>query len=277
MRIWNFLITLGNKLAAVFLSSLVIFSYPLCVPAADDVAERKDASIVLEPPVTHPRAGERLGFHGRWFGIPVGHGFIEVKEQLIEFDGRKAYHIHAEGRTNDVLSTFYPIEDKVDSYLDAETLRPLRFEKHQREGHYRADEEVVFDYQARKATYHSLLNGSVKEIPLPEEFQDLISALYWFRSQPLKPGQDLNVNIYTDEKIFETVILVKSPAVLELRKRGSFPAIVVEPKAKFKGFLVKRGRIWAYLTADSRRLPVYIKASTPWGAMSVVLDQESIR
>ena len=219
--------------------------------------------------------GERLGFHGRWLTIPVGYGWIEVKE-LTAIEGRPAYHIEVQGHTNDVLSTFYPIHDVIHSYLDAETLKPLRFEKDQREGHYRAHEVVTFDHERRLATYHSLLNNSTKEIALPEAFEDLISALFWFRSQPIRPGQPVSLNLYTDEKIYETEIQVLPLTTLELLKRGTFRCFVVEPKATFKGLLVKRGRIWAYLTADEHRLPLLVKATTPWGPMSAVLDEDSI-
>ena len=220
--------------------------------------------------------GERLGFHGRWFGIPVGHGWIEVAG-IIEYEGRRAYQIKAEGQTNEVLSKIYPIHDVVESYLDVETLKPLRFEKHQREGHYRADEVVTFNHATATATYRSLLNQSVKEISLPQEFQDLISALYWFRAQPVQANHTLTVNLYTDEKIYETKILVKQLLMLELLKRGTFACFVVEPKASFKGILVKRGRIWAYLTADANRLPLLVKTTTPWGPMTAVLDESSIK
>jgi hypothetical protein len=52
---------------------------------------------------------------------------------------------------------------------------------------------------------------------------------------------------------------------------------VVEPKASFKGLLVKRGRLWAYVTADEHRLPLFVRATTPWGAMSAVIDEASIQ
>ena len=208
-------------------------------------------------------------------GIPVGSGWIEVKE-IVEIAGRRAYYIEIQGHTNEVLSAFYPIHDAVHSYLDVETLQPLRFEKHQREGHYRSDEIVTFDHRAHRASYQSLLNGSTKEIPLPEAFQDLVSALYWFRAQPLQPDQHLTLQLYTDEKIYQTVIQVKDVLPLELLKRGTFRCVVVEPKASFKGLLIKRGRLWAYVTADERRIPLLVKASTPWGQMSAVIDENSI-
>jgi len=242
-------------------------------PSPCAAAERGTQTDVAHPPALI--IGERLGFHGRWFGIPVGHGWIEVKERVL-VEGRDAYHIEAQGHTNDVLSTFYPIHDTIHSYLDAETLQPLRFEKDQREGRYRAHEVVTFDHAQRAATYTSLLNNSVKTIELPDAFQDLISALYWLRTQPLQPHQPLSVNIYSDEKIYRTDIDVTGPVNLELLKRGTFLCVIVEPKAQFKGLLVKRGRIWAYMTADEHRVPLLVKATTPWGAMSAVIDEASI-
>jgi len=206
----------------------------------------------------------------------VGYGWIEVKE-IVPIDGRPAYHIEAQGHTNEVLSKLYPIHDVIHSYLDVETLKPLRFEKDQREGHYRAQEVVTFNLERSIASYRSLLNQSTKDVELPETFQDLISALYWFRMQPLRPGQPLTLEIYTDEKIYQTQIQVQAPTLLELLKRGTFLCLVVEPKASFKGLLVKRGRIWAYLTADKRRLPLLVKATTPWGPMSAVLDEASLQ
>ncbi len=240
-----------------------------------DAEERSLESLTVAQPKRQPIVGERLSFHGRWLGIPVGSGWVEVKG-IVEVEGRRAYEIHAEGRSNDVLSTFYPIHDVVRSYLDVETLQPLRFEKRQREGHYRADEVVTFDYGSSKATYRSLLNHSVKEIDLPPMVQDIISALYWFRAQPVQPNQELSLDLYTDEKIYQTQIHVKQPILLELLKRGTFPCLIVEPKASFKGLLVKRGRMWAYLTADEHRLPLLVKATTPWGPMTAVLDETSI-
>ena len=222
-----------------------------------------------------PIVGERLGFHGHWFGIPVGYGWIEVKE-IIEVEGRRAYHIEAQGHSNELLSTFYPIHDIVHSYLDVDTLQPLRFEKRQREGRYRADEIVTFHPETRTASYRSLLNQSVKEIPLPDHFQDLISALYWLRSQPLSPPQLLTLNLYTDEKIYQASLAIGPPMTLELLKRGTFQCVVVEPKASFKGLLIKRGRLWAYVTADDDRLPLLVKVTTPWGEMSAVIDESSL-
>jgi len=260
----------------VVLAAACVITGPGLARGGEEPAEQPSASPgAARAASPHPRVGERLSFQGRWLGIPVGHGWMEVKG-IVALDGRRAYHIEVQGHSNRVLSAFYPIQDVVHSYLDVETLQPLRFEKQQREGGYRADEVVTFDHAAGIATYRSLLNESLKEIPLPPDVQDLISALYWFRAQPLRFNETLTLQLYTDEKIYQTALQIRAPFLLELLKRGTFQCVEVEPRASFKGLLVKRARLWAYLTTDAHRLPLLVKATTPWGPMTAVLDEASI-
>lgn len=275
MRACRCLITRGNNLAPRAVVLLALSLWLAAAPSAASDQAPPEEPIAIAAPGPQPVLGERLSFHGRWMGLPVGYGWLHVKE-LLTIRGRQVYHIEIQGHTNDVLSAFYPIHDEVHSYLDAKTLRPVRFEKVQREGRYRAAEVVDFDWDTHTAHYRSLLNGSVKEVPIPDGMHDLISTLYWVRAQALAPQTSHTVNIYTDEKVYETEVRIKGVERLELLKRGTFPCLVVEPKTSFKGLMVKRGRIWAYLTADARRLPLLVKATTPWGQMSAVLDESSI-
>lgn len=278
MRAWRCLITRGSKLLRRLPGAVLSRPRPLVLSGAVCVAAllfaglaRAEEAIPAGPP---PTVGERWSFHGRWMGIPVGHGWIGVTERT-QLDGRDVLHLEAHGETNDVLSKFYPIRDELHTYIDAVTFRPVRFIKHQREGHYRADEQV--DFGDRTAHYTSLRNGSEKTVDLPEEFYDLLSAVFWIRRQPLAAGGRLRVNLYTDEKIYPTDILVGPRELLEVLKRGTFWTVPVEADKKaFKGVLVKRGRLWAYLTSDEHRLPLLLKATTPWGSMSAVLDQAAI-
>jgi len=221
------------------------------------------------------RVGERLAFHGRWFGIPVGSGWIEVKA-IVSLNGHRAYHIEAQGHSNEFLSTFYPIHDVVRSHLDVETLRPLRFEKVQREGHYRAEEIVTFDYDRLIASYRSLINQSTKEIPIPPDVHDIVSAFYWLRTHSVEPTRPIDLAVYSDEKIYRTQIRPIKTLWLELLWRGTFPCLMVEPVATFKGILVRRGRMWIYVSVDEFRIPLFVKISTPWGPITGIIDPGSL-
>ena len=295
MKEWSSLITLGNKRGAVrnpragpwgivprafvFLTAWSVWSWGATALAegAEGREEINAKPEVFEIPAPRPRpvVGERLSFHGRWFGIPVGHGWIEVRE-IIEVEGRRAYFVEAQGHSNEVLSAFYPIHDVIRSSIEVDTLRPLRFEKHQQEGHYRAEEIVTFDYERLTATYRSLLNQSVKEVPIPADVQDLLSAFYWLRTHPLDLNDPTSLQVYSDEKVYRVEVKPLMTLKLELRRRGTFPCMLFEPIAEFKGVFVRRGRVWLYLSADERRLPLYVRISTPWGPMTGVLDRESL-
>ncbi|MBI4353700.1 MAG: DUF3108 domain-containing protein [Candidatus Omnitrophica bacterium] len=241
----------------------------------EEITEHASETISILPPLTQLQVGERVSFQGRWLGIPVGYGWIEVKE-LAELEGRSVYAVEAQIHSNDFLSTFYPVHDTLRSYLERDSLRPLRFEKYQREGHYRADEIVTFDYGRLIATYRSLLNQSVKEVPILPDVHDLLSAFYWLRTHSFDLTTPRSLDIYSDEKIFHVNFTPQMTLRLELRRRGTFPCVLIEPSANFKGILIRRGRIWFYISADERRLPVYVRIATPWGPMTGVIDQTSL-
>lgn len=276
MKGWICPITCGSKAFAVCVLLLSAAAH------AEDVEESETTDIHIAPARQELVVGERLNFKGRWLALPVGTGWIEVIERTA-LNGRPVYHIQAEGSSTELLSTFYPIHDVVHSYLDVDTLQPVRFEKSQREGHYRAEEVVTFDIAHGVAQYQSLLRpdrsdiaDSKKTVPIPSDVHDLISAFYWLRRQPITFGRPLVANIYSDEKVFPTEMLPIKGIRLELLKRGTFDAILLEPKPKFKGIMVKRGRVWVYFSADARRLPLYLKVATPWGPMSAVIARESL-
>ena len=86
----------------------------------------------------------------------------------------------------------------------------------------------------------------------------------------------LILQIYSDEKIYRTEVIPMKTLSLELLWRGTFPCILLEPKAAFKGVFVRRGRMWLYLSADERRVPLLVKVSTPWGQMTGVVDPDSL-
>ena len=283
MKGWNCLITRGNNRgvpSVVALASIVVglLTTPPILSTCWGGEEAQEVSgkpITPEAPRSDLVVGERLSYHGRWFGLPVGHGWIEVTGRT-ELEGRPVYQIQAFGTSNDVLSAFYPIRDTIRSYLDAETLQPIRFEKDQQEGHYRAKEVVTFDHARSVATYHSLLNQSTKKIPLPADVQDLISTFYWLRTHAVSLTEPTRLPIYSDEKVYQVEIVPIKTLRLELLKRGTFPCVLIEPKANFKGVFVRRGRVWCYISTDARRIPLFIRLTTPWGPISGVIDAESL-
>lgn len=256
----------------------------LCLPAAyaePDFSVAKRAAvafdeIVIARPLGTLRVGESFSFTARWMGIPVGEGSIAVTER-VPLDGRQAFHIICTARTNEFLSQFYPVRDVLHSYVDTETLRTLRYEKYQREGRYRADEIVTFDFAQHVAHYQSLTNGSVKTVPIPPDIADPIASFYRLRLAPIVPHTSIHLDVYSDEKHYRMEVKILEALRLELLRRGVFDCLLVEPVATFKGILVNRGRVHVYVTADAQRIPLLVNLYTPWGRITATISRPSLQ
>lgn len=220
------------------------------------------------------RVGEKLDYDIRWMGIGVGSGQLEVAgiESLHE---RQVYHLVMRAASNRFLSTFYPVKDEIHTYMDVEKLIPYTFRKIQREGNYRADEEMVYDQENHKATYHSFLNQSTKEMEIPENAQDSLSTLYSFRTLPLEIGKSVFIDVNADEKNWKLEIQILKTGLLRLFGQEPTPALLVEPLAKFHGVFIRKGRMQIWFSLDAKRIPLYMKARIPFGIIEVLLKKES--
>ncbi|MBI1883877.1 MAG: DUF3108 domain-containing protein [Chlamydiae bacterium] len=226
---------------------------------------------------THgPRVGEKLTYLLRWGVIPVGWATLHV-HGIQEYEGHRVYHIVMEAGSNSFLSTFYKVRDYAETYFDVEGLYSWRFCKKQSEGGYHSDEEMVYDQEKHTARYHSFKNGSVKEMEIPPKVQDTLSAIYFFRTFPMKVGESCFMDVNADEKNWKLEVQVEDYRKnWEVHRLGTFNAFYVEPLAQFKGMFEKRGRVWAWVSDDRRRLPLLVKTKVPFGSVTATLVKVEI-
>jgi hypothetical protein len=258
---------------AILLLAGPIFMSPL-IAATQNFSSNKPSTPLAPPetPLTKHQVGEKLDFDVHWMGLHVGYGSLEVKE-IVELRGRKAYHVIAVARTNEALSTIYPVRDEIHSYIDVESFHSLEFRKVLSERRYRADERVIYDYDKKKGYYESLLNGSKKEMDIPVPVHDIVSLFYWFRLQSVKVGDAIRKEVNSDEKNQDVELLVMSREEKEMRGKGVVDTFLVEPKTRVKGVLYSRGKAWVHFTTDRRRVPVLIVLKTPFGRVTGVLRE----
>jgi hypothetical protein len=240
-------------------------------PDTSDIA----ASIQLPPPGQHElvpaperpvRPGESLRFSVQWKFIHAGTAWLEVPE-AVDWKGRPALRLVARAESNGFVSTFYKVRNRIESIWDRDGHFSWRYAENRREGRYRANNEMLFDYGARRVTYH---DGRVFDIP--DHCQDALSAFYYTRTQPLPLGGSVVFDYHASKKSLplEVKVLgrdrVKVPA-------GQFDCIVIEPILKAGGVFKKKGRLLIWLTADERRIPVLMRSKVTIGSVDVVLQE----
>jgi len=207
--------------------------------------------------------GEKLSFEVKYGFISAGTATMEVM-RLIEYENRPCYQIVTLARSNSFFSTFYKVEDRVESIMDATGLFSWRFEKNLREGKYRSDRKYSFDQRGNSVVY----KGDTIEI---EPFvQDALSTLYFIRTQPLEVGKSFFLDNFIDGKKYHLEVKVLKRETITV-DAGSFECLVVEPITQSVGIFKHEGRLKVWLTDDRLRLPVLMKSKVIVGSIAVEL------
>ncbi|MDP8218106.1 MAG: DUF3108 domain-containing protein [Candidatus Theseobacter exili] len=214
--------------------------------------------------------GEKLTYTIRWGVIPVGYGILHVQKLEI-LNGREVYKIVASARSNEFLSKFYKVDDKVETWIDKEGLFPVKFHKKLQEGGYRCDEEMIFDQVKHRAAYRSA--STEKHMDIPSRVQDALSSLYFFRTLDFIKQKTFFMDVNADEKNWKLEIDVIRKKDIDIRGLGGYTACLIEPKAKYQGIFVKKGRIFVWISADKLKLPLLMKSKVPFGSVTAALTK----
>jgi len=109
-------------------------------------------------------------------------------------------------------------------------------------------------------------------LAVPPFVQDVLSALYFIRTQKLIVGQPISVDNYSDNKLYPLEVKVHKKERIEV-PAGEFDCVVVEPILKAAGIFEHKGRLWVWLTDDERHVPVLMKSKIIIGSIVAELEK----
>ncbi|KAA3631567.1 MAG: DUF3108 domain-containing protein [Calditrichaeota bacterium] len=207
--------------------------------------------------------GEKLSFDINYGFINAGTATMEVN-RLIEYEGRPCYQIVTLANSNSFFSSFYKVEDRAESILDAIGMFSWRFEKNLREGSYRSDRQYSFDQRNHFTVYKE------DTIEVASYVQDALSILYYLRTQELKIGTSMFIDNFVDGRKFTTEVKVLKKETIEV-EAGSFDCFLVEPIMQSVGVFKHEGSLKVWLTDDRLKLPVLMKSKVLVGSISAEL------
>ena len=218
------------------------------------------------------RTFDRIPFAGgETLTYSIDYGIINAGEATLQisppepYRGRPCYRVISVAKTNRFFSVFYKVRDTVISHIDAAGIFSWHFEKHIREGSYRSDEVIEFDHYRRVAGYP---DGQYYEIsPM---VQDILSSLYYIRTQELEVGKTIAVDNHTGRKNYPLEVKILEKALVR-SPLGEFETYVAEPVLREPGIFKHKGRLFVYFTSDDRRLPVLLKSKVLIGHFTATL------
>jgi len=212
--------------------------------------------------------GERLVYDIQYLGMSAGTAVMEVKRAETLGD-RTVYPIISTAQSNDMVSLFYPVNDRIESRMDAAALYSHRIDIRQHQGKKRRDKVITFDQVKHIAVQQK--NGQETSFPIPPAVQDSLSSLYFFRNQTFPPvGQSIFIPVHESEKNWnlEIRILGREPVVTPV---GRFNAVKVQALLRYKGIFLDEGDVFIWMTDDISHLPVQIYSSIKIGTIVATL------
>lgn len=208
--------------------------------------------------------GEYLEFSVGYGIVKAGSATMQVRELITE-RGRPAYRIMTTATSNSFFDSFYPVRDTMRSHLDLVGLFSWRYEKHMREGDYRKDQVVDFHQDQGFAV------DGTDTIPIPPYAQDVLSALYYVRTQKLEVGKSLRVPNMTDRTNYDLEVRVLARETIST-PAGEFTCLKVEPLLQAAGIFKHEGRVTVWMTDDRLHMPVLMKSKLVVGAIHAELS-----
>ncbi len=213
--------------------------------------------------------GEELVYRIKWGVLPVGES--RATTQWIEEDGRRLLLIRFRTVSNRFLSTLYPVDDTIESYIDPDGFRPVRFVKKLNEGDNHYDQETTFDWESMTAHWVSRLDGREKTFPLVPGVKDIPSLMYDLRRTGFEPRAKYAFQVMADEKIYALEVHTGRPEDVKLPGYGRVKSLKMEPKASFEGVFVRKGRMWVWVSTDPRHLMTQVSIEVPVARVRLVL------
>jgi len=227
------------------------------------------AAAVAEPPADGLpfQAGEKLTYRISWSNI-VEAGSAELSATAE--DGRpNSLRLQAKALTSAAVSANYPFKDDFVSHFDTVVRAPWLYEKNFTERKRIVRDRVTFNQAQRTALFTNSRNQS-KQMPIELGTQDPVSSLYALRGLGLTPGMHVSFPVLDGGTQYIVEARVVEAELITI-KLGSFNAHRVEISLRRESRPVTNRSMTAWITADTRKLPVLASVALPVGAAVIEL------
>lgn len=213
------------------------------------------------------QAGEKLNFKVFYnlSAIWVAAGEANFTTKLETLNGNSVYHITGDGQTYKSYDWIFRVRDRYETFIDTETLLPLKFLRNVDEGGYKFTNNVTFD-QARRKAY-----SNKKTFDVPQCVQDVLSAIYYARNidySKYKPGSKIPFSMFLDDEVYSLYIRYVGKEKVKT-KYGTFNAIKITPLL-IKGTIFKGGeKMMVWVSDDDNHIPLRVDSPILVGSIKV--------
>jgi Protein of unknown function (DUF3108) len=222
--------------------------------------------------------GETLTYNVNWSVFPAG--TITATLASDKHGSDDSYVVTTTASSQGFVSLLYKVQDVFQSVFNPETLCSTQISKHINEGGRHKIAKITFDSSRGLALLDEHNVGDANkpqkhdEHEIPPCVQDIITAFYYVRSQPLRVGQDVKLAVNDGSRTATVVAAVTARRRIQTPV-GIHEALRVEPSVFRNLYEKKKGKLVVWFSDDEHRYPLRIKATLPLGAITGTLASVS--
>lgn len=211
--------------------------------------------------------GEELSYRVHYGWINAATVNISVDDKSTPIDGRSTYHITAKGRTNSSFDWAYRVRDHFESYIDSQSLAPLKYFKSVQEDSYKDVDLVFYDHEKQ------YLRGKKKNMEMPVYVQDIVSSLFYARNinfNSASVGQTFPIDIYLDQKIYNLKFKYLGKETIS-SDVGKIRCIKLRPQLVVDRVFKDEDGMTVWVSDDANHLPVRVQTDIWVGSLKLDL------
>jgi hypothetical protein len=167
----------------------------------------------------------------------------------------------------------------VESQVEPNVFYALRTNKVDEQGKRVRTSEAVFDQDAKRVSYTERDPNDAGQPPrvvtaaLEGPTQDIVSVIYFLRTQPLTPGQTFDIPVSDSGRVFQVPAVVSAERKPLKSVLGRVAVVRVDVELFGQGRPIEQGKgkmsIW--VSSDERHVPVKARLSTDMGQLDITL------
>jgi hypothetical protein len=228
------------------------------------------------------KPGEVLRFRLHYGIISAGDATLEVKPEGTNIGGHDCYHVVGTGETVGAFNWFFKVRDRYETNIDKNALIPWLFIRRVDEGGFIINENVTFNHYENKATTvgnHNKTNINQSKDSLPDDIQDMVSALYYARNFDFtnaKEGDTYPVRGLIDNEVVPLNIRFIGREEVSTRK-GTFRCLKFRPMLQQGRVFKDKEDMTVWISDDKNHLPIRVQTEVLVGSIKMdLVDFENL-
>ena len=211
------------------------------------------------------KVGELLKYSAEWNGIKVGNAELFLSGTEL-FNDVETYQITFTTRTNGLANTLFPIQDRVDVWIDKKELFTHRIKKDINQSTYKEKIDVSFNYDELKAL------SDDKSVDIDFKARGPYSMFYFLRTIDLIPEKIMSFSSYEGKRIVNYNLKMTGTEIVD-SGLGKFSCKVIKPFSEGKELFKNKGDMRIWISETKERLPIKIQIKIQYGSMTLTLDE----